>query len=329
MHSTLNPKQSDDPHDILVVPPDVALVAPTDDELSRLARLAHESARRPLDTQAGKEPEFPAGATVPPVDTTFRPSAVDVRGQRQGRSVGGRALRAVTALLFAACLGGAAIAWQSFGYAAKQIVGKWAPQFVMTSSLQQEKPGLSAQPTAAPVEVNAAKAATPQSAPPTQTALQGVAPAAVAPTPESAQLLQSMARDLASMGQEIDQLKASLEQVKTNQQQMSRDFANPSEAKASEAKASEVKASEVKASEVKASEQHLRPRRSAPPRSAAAPARQRILSYPPPQAAAYPPLPQAGASYMPRPAEVPRPPITLPSDERDLSPAPRPPMPVR
>src|SRR4051812_9784833 len=197
MHSTLNPKQSDDPHDILVVPPDVALVAPTDDELSRLARLAHDSARRPPDTQARQEPEFTAGAAVPKVDTTFRPSAVNVRGQ--GRPVGGRALRAITALLLAACIGGAAIAWQSFGYAAKQIVGKWVPQFVMASSLQPEKPGVSAQPTPAPVEVNAAKAAPPQPAPLAQTASQAVAPTAVAPSPESAQLIQSMARDLAGM----------------------------------------------------------------------------------------------------------------------------------
>jgi hypothetical protein len=323
MHSTTKPKQSDDPHDVLVVAPDVALVAPTDDELSKLARLAHDCARRPPETQARQEPEFSAGAAVPPVDTTFRPSAV--HGQRQRGPVGGRALRAVTAMLFAACLGGAAIAWQSFGYAAKQIVGKWAPQLIMTSSLPQEKPGLSAQPTAASVEANAAKAASPQPAPPTQTAPQGIAPAAVAPTPESAQLLQSMARDLASMGQEIDQLKATIEQVKANQQQMARDFAT-----SSEAKASEVKASDVKVSEAKASEQNLRPRRSAPPRSAAAPARQRALPYPPPpSAAAYPSLPQTGASYVPRQAEVPRQPITLPSDERDSSPAPRPPMPVR
>src|SRR5947209_2433110 len=165
MQSTLNPKQSDDPHDVLVVPPDVALVAPTDDELSRLAKLAHGFARHSPDAPSRKEPEFPDGAAVPPVDTTFRPSAVNAQGPLQRSSLGGRAVRAVTALLFAACIGGAAIAWQSFGYAAKQIVGKWAPQFVMASSLQQEKPGLSAQGSAVAAE---AKAALPQGAPPTQ-----------------------------------------------------------------------------------------------------------------------------------------------------------------
>ena len=316
MHSTLNPKQSDDPHDVLVVAPDVALVAPTDDELSRLARLAQDSARRPADAQARTEPEFPGGAAVPPVDATFRPAAVNVRGQRS--SVGGRAARAVTALLFAACIGGAAIAWQSFGYAAKQIVGKWAPQFVMTSSLQQEEPGLSAQPTPAPV-VNAAKPAPPQPAPPAQTAPQGVAPTAAAPSPESAKLLQSMARDLASMGQELDQLKASIEQVKASQQQMSRDMA---------------KSSELKSSEVKPPEQNARPRISAPPpRWATAPAHRRMPSYPPPQAAVYPSLPQASPSqvspsYVPRQAE-PSPATPPPQDHRELSSVPRPPMPVQ
>ena len=317
MHSTLNPKQSDDPHDVLVVAPDVALVAPTDDELSRLARLAQDSARRPADAQARKEPEFPGGAAVPPVDATFRPAAINVRGQRI--SVGGRAARAVTALLFAACIGGAAIAWQSFGYAAKQIVGKWAPQFVMTSSLQQEEPGLSAQPTPAPV-VNAAKPAPPQPAPPAQTAPQGVAPTAAAPSPESAKLLQSMARDLASMGQELDQLKAGIEQVKANQLQMSRDFANSSEAKASEAKASEVRASE----------QNLRPRVAAlPPRSAAARARRPMPPYPPAQAAAAPPLPQAAAPYVPRQPELQPQATAQPQAEPESSSVPRPPMPVR
>jgi hypothetical protein len=318
MHSTLNPKQSDDPHDIIVVAPDVALVAPTDDELSRLARLAHNSARHPSDTQARQEPEFVAAKAVPPVDTTFRPSVVNAGGQRQRKPVGGRALRAITALLLGACIGGTAIAWQSFGYAAKQIVGKWVPQFVMASSSQSEKPGLSAQPTVALTDVNAAKAAPPQPAPLAPAAPQAVTPAAVAPPPESAQLMQSMARDLASMGQEIDQLKASIEQVKSNQQQMSRDFAN----------SSEVKASEVKPSEVRTSEQNLRPRRPAPPRSQVVAPRQRTLPYSP-SAAAYPATPQIGASYVPRPVDAPRPPITLPSDERDSSPAPRPPMPVR
>ena len=41
MQSTLEPKLSDDPQDFLVVAPDIVLVAPTDQELSRLARSMH------------------------------------------------------------------------------------------------------------------------------------------------------------------------------------------------------------------------------------------------------------------------------------------------
>jgi hypothetical protein len=65
-------------------------------------------------------------------------------------------------------------------------------------------------------------AAPPQPAAPAQTAPKGVAPTARARSPDSAQLLQSMARDLASLGQEIELLKASLHQ-------MSRDVAKRSE----------------------------------------------------------------------------------------------------
>ena len=38
MQTKQNPKQPDDPHDVLVVAPDVVLMAPTDEELSKLAR---------------------------------------------------------------------------------------------------------------------------------------------------------------------------------------------------------------------------------------------------------------------------------------------------
>ena len=43
-----------------------------------------------------------------------------------------------------------------------------------------------------------------------------------------------MARDLKTMGQQIEQLKASIEQLKASQAQMSRDMAKNSEAKNSE-----------------------------------------------------------------------------------------------
>jgi hypothetical protein len=301
MHSTLKPKQIDDPHDIVVVAPDVARVAPADEEISNLLR---DAARHLSDVQTRTGSEIPAGPAVPPVDTTFRPSAVnDVLVPGRLRSVGRGAIRAFAALLLATCIGVAGIAWQAYGDAAQQMIAEWLPRFVLTSSLPPEEPALPAQPAPPAVQAAAANPAPPQPAPPAQTAAEGVAPAAAA-SAESAQLLQSMARDLATVGQEIGQLKASIEQLKASQQQMSREVA-------------------------KASEQNLRPRISAPPpRSAAAPARKPMPPSPPPVASAAPTSLPSAAPYGPRQFEPP-PQATAQPQAEQLSPVPRPPMPLR
>jgi hypothetical protein len=287
MHSTLNPKQTDDPHDFLVVAPDIVLLAPADAELSSLAP---DAMRYPSDPQSHIGSDFSAGIAVPPVDT-FRAAAVnDVQVPGERGSIGKSAVRAFTALLLAACLGLAAIAWQSSGNVAKQIIAKWAPKFILTSLLPAlENPGLPEQPSPPTVQVSAAKAAPPQPAALAQTAPEGVAANAAALPPESA-LLHAMALDLATARQEIEQLKA---------KQMSRDIA-------------------------KASKQNLRPKMSAPPpRSAAAPARKPMPPFPPRQAAAAPTLPQAAAPSVPR---QPEPQATA---QPQAEPVPRPPMPVQ
>ena len=200
MHSTPNPKQTD--------PRDFLLIAPEDEELSNLA---HDAMRYSSDPQTGMGSDFSAGPPIPPIDMTFRPAAVDnvkVPGDRP--SIGRRAVRAFTGFLLTACIGGAGVAWQFYGDAAKRIVASWAPQLVLTSS-------------------PATKAAPPHPASLAQPAPEGVAPTAATLSPESAQLLQSMARDLASAGQEIEQLKASIEQLKASEEQMSRDVAKASE----------------------------------------------------------------------------------------------------
>jgi hypothetical protein len=308
MHSTLTSKPGDDPHDVVVVAPDAVRVAPSDEELSNLLQ---QAARHRSDTQTGAASDVPAGPMVPPVDTTFRPASVnDVPAPGDNLSMAGRAVRAFIALLLAACIGLAAVAWKAYGDMAEKKIAKLATQLILTVSSPPEKPALAAQPAAPAVEADAANAASPQPAPPAQTAAGAVAPAAAAPSADSAQLLQSMARDLASLGQEVEQLKASIEQLKAGQQHMSRDVA--------------------KASEVKASEQNLRPRISAPPpRPAAARARKPMPPYPPPQAPAAPVLPQAAAPYVPRQPEPP--PLTAGEalTDPELSSVPRPPMPVR
>jgi hypothetical protein len=296
MHSTLNPKQTD-PHDLLVIAPDVVRVAPADEELSKLL---HQAARYRSDTQTRAASDFPASPTAPPVDTMFRPASVnDVLASGHRWSMARRAARGFIALLLTACIGAAAIAWQSHGDAAKRKIAKLATQLVLISSLPPQKPALAAQPPPPAVQADAANAASPQLAPLAPTVPEAVAPAAAAPSPDSAQLLQSMSRDLASLGQEVEQLKAS-------QEQMSRDIAKASE------------------------QNHPRPRISAlPPRSAAAPARKPMPPFPPPRAAAAPTSPQAAAPSVPRQPE-PQPRTTAaPPAEPELSSVPRPPMPVR
>src|SRR6266850_5110481 len=139
----------------------------------------------------------------------------------------------------------------SFGSRPKQIIARWAPQLVPTSSLPLENPGLSAQPSLPTVQAAAAKTAPPQPAPLAQSAPEDVAPTAAALSPELTQLLQSMARDLATLGQGMELLKAS-------QEQMARDNANAAE----QLKASREQMARVIA---KVSEQSLRPKTSAPP----------------------------------------------------------------
>jgi hypothetical protein len=180
------------------------------------------------------------------------------------------AVRGLTGLLLAGCIGVAAIAWQSsYRDAAKEVIARWAPQRVFASSSPLENPGLPVQPS--PPGVQAAAATTAPSQPEflAQTASEDVAPPAAAPSPELTQLLQSMARDLATLGQGIEQLKASQEQMardnanaaaqfRASQEQMARDNANT----AAQLRASQEQMARVLA---KASEQSLRPKISTPP----------------------------------------------------------------
>jgi hypothetical protein len=294
MQSTLEPKLSDDPHDVLVVAPGVVLVAPTDEELSRLAR----SMRHDSNPQARTEPDFSVGAAVPPVDTTFR--AVPVNRP----SIGARAMRGFIGFVLALCIGVAAAAWQAYGDTAKQMIAGWTPQFVLTSPTP-ENPGLAEQPGPSAIQASAEQAAPAQPA-----AAESAAPAAAALAAEPSQSLQSMARDLAAAQQQIEQLKASIEQLKTGQQQVSHDVA--------------------KASDAKASEQNLRPKISAlPPRPAAAPARRPVASFRPSQAVAAPMLPPAAAPYAPpRQVEPLPPPPAPPPLDPELTSVPRPPLPL-
>jgi hypothetical protein len=325
MQSTLKPKQADDPHDVLEVAPGVVLVAPAeaDEEISDLLRAA---ARQHSGPQVRQEPDFSASPPVRPVDTTFRAAAADdanVKVPRRRRSMGARAMRGITGFLLAVGLGVAAAAWQAYGDEAQQMIANWTPQRVLALLLPQQNPA-PAQPAPPAADATAANAAVAQPSPPAQTAGDTAAPAA-APSSAEAPSMQSMARDLAAAGQQIEQLKASIEQLKASQEQMSRDMA---------------KVSEGKGSETKASEPNLRPKLSAlPPRPTAAPARKPVPSFrasqaaapyvPPPAAAPYVP-PQAAAPYAPRQLDpLPPPAAAPPPVDPELASVPRPPLPIR
>src|SRR5258707_7779535 len=164
MDSTLNPEQTD-PRNVF---------ARVNDEIARACEqiaLADEQIARTLAHDAARQ----APAAV---------NNVQARGHRP--SFGRPALRGFIGLLLAACIGVAAIAWQSsYGDATKQIVARWAPQLVLTSSPPPENPRLPAQQSLPAVQVAAANAAPP---PPAlaQTEAEGVAPSGAALSPESA-----------------------------------------------------------------------------------------------------------------------------------------------
>jgi hypothetical protein len=266
MHSTLNPEQTDPRNVFVHVNEEIARayeqIALADEQIART--LAQEAASHPSDPKTRMTGDRPA--------------------------IGRPAVRGFVGLLLAACIGVAAIGWQSsYGDAAKQIIARWAPQFVLTSSPPPNNPGLPEQPSLPTLQASAANALSPspQPAPLAQAAPEAVAPTAAAVSPDSAQLLQSMARDLATVGQEIEELKAGIEQLKTNQEQMARDNARAAEQfKASQ---EEMVRDIAKASEAKASEQSLRHKISAPPpRPTAAPVRKPVPILPSPQARAQP-----------------------------------------
>ena len=270
--TTLNPKQTDPRH---------VMVARADQELAhayeQLTR-AHEDIGRTEEQFSKLEHDVASHPSDHPQSrmNTFRPAVPS-----NPPSLGRRVVRACISLGLIACIGVAAMAWQPYGDAAKQMIASWAPQLVPALLLTLESPGLPAQRAPPAVRASAASVAPPQPAPLAQVAPQGGAPPAAAPSPESAQLLQSMARDLATLGQRIEQLKASVDQLKASQQQMSRETAKPSKSKASE--------------------QNLRPKTSAPPPPpAAASTRKPVVTLPSSQATAQPQAEKTQLSSAPR-----------------------------
>jgi hypothetical protein len=243
MDSAVNTRQTDAPD----VNPglsthEIELVARADERLAH----AYEQIAR-ADEQLARVNEQISRLEKNPVNRFRRPS--------RGRP----ALRGFIGLLLTALICIAAFASQSYGESARLMIAWWAPQLAPASSLPLETPKLAAQQSTPGVQVAAAHAALSQLPPPTQTAPQD---AAATPVPaEVTQLLQTMARDLANVQQEVERLKAS-------QEELARENARTAE---------QLKASqEQTARAIAASAQNLRPKTSAatsaaPPAQARAP----------------------------------------------------------
>jgi hypothetical protein len=160
------------------------------------------------------------------------------RKNRSRRSSRGRpVLRGFIGLLLTAGICTAAFAWNSYGETARPMIAQWAPKLAAASSLPSETWKVAADTPPRVVQVAAADPAIWQS----PASAQSVARDSVSPIPpETAQLLQTVVRDLASVRQEIEQLRASqealthetarnAEQLKESQEQTARAIAAVSE----------------------------------------------------------------------------------------------------
>jgi hypothetical protein len=261
MDSSANTKQTD-PRDVSpgLSAQDIELVARADERLAH----AYEQIAS-ADEQLARVNEQISRME----DDAARKKAVNkLRPPSRGRP----ALRGFIGLLLAAGICFAAFASQSYGETARLMISRWAPQ--LASSLPSAAPELAAQQSRTTVQVAAADAAISQLSPPAQTVPQDAAPAPI--PPEVTQSLQTMARDLASVQQEIERLKAS-------QEELARENARTAE----QLKASQEQIARAISS---ASEQNLRKTSAAtsanPPPRVANPARKPVSTPPPKQAGA-------------------------------------------
>jgi hypothetical protein len=314
MDPTQNLKQID-PLTVLLDVLDAPNVVPGPRADQPIPNMAHDAKPnsdvkpQPADSQTQARSDGSAVPPVPPVDTTFRPAVGNASPPGKRASFGRRAARGLIGFLLAVCIGIASFVWQSpYGDEARQRVASWVPPFVLALLQPGENPGQPTPPADQAVAAATSSAqpgpsqpAAPQPAAPAQNAPEAAAPTAAGLSPESTQLLQSMARDLATVEQGIQQLKASqeqlardnaklAEQLKVNQERMTRVLAKSYEAKSYDAKSYE---------------QNPRPKPLSRP----------VSTLPPPQTIVPPTQSQAATQQQAIDPELPS--------------APRPPMPVR
>ena len=300
MSSSPNPIKVD-PKDIPTLAPDVVVM-----------RADHEAARQEPDGKsATAAPDVVAGASVPPVDTSFRAASAKPVKLKARKSVGRTLLRGAVGMILTACIAGAAVLWQSNGEAIRQIIVK-AVGPVVVAFMSRETPAREQPDTSPVIQVSVVPSG---SAP--QRSTDNVTSSASVDTTE---LLQSLARELAHMRQEMDQMRGAVAELKAGEEQIAREIAKVSD----------------KATD-KALEQALRPRVSMasppPAQPVAMPVRK---PQPPPvarpvQARPASASPQVATSYVPRAADTRAvaPPPASATPPMDLSAPPRPPGAMR
>jgi len=301
------PDTKNDPHDVLEIAPDVVLVARASADFPSLAP---EAIGRPME----REPHLGSGfttASAPMVDTTFRAS--DVNEIPRNLLPRGHWLRtSALAFVLALCGAFATAAWERYGDEAQSFAANFVPQIVSTATawLPWQRPASAAQADAAAPQAAATDQPTVVSAPRQADSAAPTATATAAPTTDSAQMLQSVSREVANLTQQIEDLKANIAQLKATQEQLSRDMAKPPEPRVSEART----AAEPRPKQL-----------GAPPRplGTLVQHKPKPVVYPPTQA--YVPPPPAAA---PAPVQV-APPSGQIATQPDGEAVVRPPMPVR
>jgi hypothetical protein len=206
--------------------PDAVLSARADDRLAH----AYEQIAR-ADEQLAR---VTAKLSRIEADTTHRPTA----GHIPQRSSGSTGARVLIALAVATCIGGAAFASRSSGgEAARGVMAPWLQSYMSPSWMSVSKPSALAQQGASPIRLAAVGTDLLQAVPVVQDV--AASPGAI-PAPSSGevmQTLQTMAHDIATMQQGIEQLKANqaqiaadnaraIEQIRANQDQLRQAFAS-------------------------------------------------------------------------------------------------------
>jgi hypothetical protein len=288
----------------------------------------------PSSVAAKTMSDFSPGGLVPPVDPRFQPTNAlgDIRVPPRPRPKTRWAARTTYGFLFA--LGSTIVlaVWDQYGNAARALIAHYIPPLAVITA---QGPAQTPAPPAADVPGAQTAAADPaavqpapaqpaqntaSAAPAAATAPASVAPAnpptviAAATAPDSGPTTQSMAHDMAAMGQQIEALKATVEQLRAGQDQMAQQLSRLSAPKPVAAIARPVAPPR---SQVSALPPTHRPRPAVSAEMANA-----ALGAPPRNLGTLPPAPPpAPMPYQSRGAQV--------IDRTDGDPVGRPPMPVQ